>query len=151
MAVSHIPSQFRPWEASTKMPPRSHYHQCQRRNAPSCSCDLQGLLSVVRLGNIEVVYITTMNSVTRQDQGMLVITINPAIPPLFCTSAIICKVTVVLPLDSVRYISITLPLGIPRAPGRYQGLGSRGYCLHVHLCGRIPQLHHSTLPNCFNL
>ena len=25
---------------------------------------------------------------------------NPAIPPLFCTSAIICKVTVVLPLDS---------------------------------------------------
>ncbi len=42
--------------------------------------------------------------------------INPAIPPIFCTSAIMCSVTVVLPLDSGPYISTILPLGIPPSP-----------------------------------
>ena len=42
--------------------------------------------------------------------------IKPAIPPRFCTSAIICKVTVVLPLDSGPYTSMTLPFGTPPSP-----------------------------------
>ena len=42
--------------------------------------------------------------------------INPAIPPLFCTSATICKATVVLPEDSCPYTSIIRPLGIPPIP-----------------------------------
>ena len=41
---------------------------------------------------------------------------NPAMPPLFCTSAIICSVTVVLPLLSGPYISTILPFGIPPSP-----------------------------------
>ena len=42
--------------------------------------------------------------------------INPAIPPLFWTSATICSATVVLPLDSGPYISTIFPLGTPPIP-----------------------------------
>ena len=42
--------------------------------------------------------------------------INPAIPPLFCTSATICRATVVLPLDSGPYTSMIRPFGTPPSP-----------------------------------
>ena len=42
--------------------------------------------------------------------------INAATPPNFCTSAIACRATVVLPDDSGPYISIILPLGSPPTP-----------------------------------
>ena len=48
--------------------------------------------------------------------------INPAMPPLFCTSATIWSATVVLPLDSGPYTSMILPLGIPPS---HMGLQAR--------------------------
>ena len=42
--------------------------------------------------------------------------INAAVPPSFCASAIMCSAIVVLPDDSGPYISIILPLGMPPTP-----------------------------------
>ena len=41
---------------------------------------------------------------------------KPAMPPRFCTSATMCRATVVLPEDSGPYTSTILPLGTPPNP-----------------------------------
>ena len=68
MAVSHIPVNF---GLGHQRRHGVHYHNVNSAGTHHRLCDLQGLLSVVRLGNIEVVYIHADVLGINRIQGML--------------------------------------------------------------------------------
>ena len=77
---------------------------------------------------------------------------KPAMPPIFCTSAIICRVTVVLPLDSGPYISTILPLGIPPSPRAMSRLKEPVGTVSTFIREEgSPSFITAPLPNCFSI
>ena len=77
--------------------------------------------------------------------------INAALPPCFCTSAIACNANVVLPEDSGPYISIILPLGYPPTPRAISKLNEPLGHTSTSLCSCSPSFIIAPFPNCFSM
>ena len=73
-------------------------------------------------------------------------------PPRFCTSATICRATVVLPEDSGPYTSMILPLGTPPTPRAISRLKEPvGTTSTFIFALSSPSFITAPLPNCFSI
>src|SRR5271163_2026377 len=77
---------------------------------------------------------------------------NAAWPPSFCASAIMCRVSVVLPPDSGPYTSITRPRGNPPTPSAASmEIEPEGITLTGTRTSRLPRRMMEPLPCAFSI
>ncbi len=77
--------------------------------------------------------------------------INAAMPPFLCASAIICNATVVLPDDSGPYISTILPFGTPPIPIAKSNVNAPVEIASIFNFAFSPNFIIEPFPNCFSI
>ena len=124
---------------------RVHDHDIHRAGANHCLCDLQGLLAVIRLGDIEVVNIHADILRVNGIQGMLRINkAGNASPLLYLRHHMKGNGGLTAGLRTVNLDHTSLG-DTSQSQGNIQAQGTGGHCLDIHICSGISQLHHRAL------